>query len=133
MSRRLYHPEREQISLPAVLDALSDPTRLAIALYLDRVGESVCGNLTPWASKTSLSYHFAKLREAGVTRARIQGTYRFTSLRWDDLDARFPGLLRQLLDAAKQDPAIAALEDLVQHEGAPPKPPKQKRGSSRAA
>ncbi|HEX6958023.1 MAG TPA: helix-turn-helix transcriptional regulator [Ferrovibrio sp.] len=132
MSRPLYHPERDQISLPAVLDAMSDPTRLAIVLYLDRVGESVCGALTPWASKTSLSYHFARLREAGITQSRIEGTYRRISLRRDDLEARFPGLLPQLIDAAKQDPAIAALEDMVAHQDGPAAEPRRKAARPRA-
>jgi hypothetical protein len=33
------------------------------------------------------------LREAGVIRQRDEGTRRLNSLRRDDLDARFPGLL----------------------------------------
>lgn len=133
MTRRLYHPDRDQISLPAVLDALSDPTRLAIVLYLDETGESVCRNLAPWASKTSLSYHFARLREAGVTRARLQGTYRFTSLRRDDLDARFPGLLDHLIDAARKDPAIAALPALITDHDAPAAPPPAGKAKKPAA
>lgn len=107
--RRLYHPEREQIMLPAVLDALSDPTRLAIAVHLAQSGESACGDYTGWASKTNLSYHLAKLREAGVIRSRISGTYRLASLRGDDLDARFPGLLKQILATAARDPVIAQM------------------------
>jgi DNA-binding transcriptional ArsR family regulator len=130
MTRRLYHPDRDQISLPAVLDALSDPTRLAIVLYLDGAGESVCRNLAPWASKTSLSYHFARLREAGVTRARLEGTFRFTSLRRDDLDVRFPGLLDHLIEAARNDPAIAALPEMIaQHDD--DRPPAKKKPTAK--
>jgi hypothetical protein len=39
------------------------------------------------------SYHLRLLREAGVTRTQAVGTQRFISLRRDDLDARFPGLV----------------------------------------
>jgi len=116
MTRRLYHPDREQIALPAVLDALSDPTRLAVALHLAEVKESACGDYTGWASKTNLSYHLGKLREAGVTRSRIEGTYRLVSLRWDDLNARFPGLLKQILDTAKRDPLISDMLALLDHD-----------------
>src|SRR3546814_13474504 len=119
MTSPLYHPDRDQISLPAVLDALSDPTRLAIVLHLDRTGESVCRNLAPWASKTSLSYHFARLREAGVTRARLEATFRHTSLRRDDLDARFPGLLDHLIAAPLQVPAFSPLPPLIPHPSSP--------------
>jgi hypothetical protein len=38
--------------------------------------------------------------EAGVTNTRVDGTRRYVSLRRDDLDARFPGLLDALLAAA---------------------------------
>lgn len=101
------HPTRDQIALPAVLEALSDPTRLAIALQLaqsrDMDAETMCGEFLCYGSKTNLSYHFAKLRKAGLTRVRVAGTRRFISLRWDDMDARFPGLLASLLGAAKRD------------------------------
>lgn len=42
------------------------------------------------------SYHLRLLREAGVTRTRAEGTVRLVSLRRDDLDMRFPGLLNVL-------------------------------------
>ena len=99
------HPTREQITLPGVLEALSDPTRLAIALMLAerRDAETVCGDFLDFGSKTNLSYHLAKMREAGVTRVRVEGTRRHISIRWDDLDARFPGLIDWLLNSAKRE------------------------------
>jgi DNA-binding transcriptional ArsR family regulator len=51
--------------------------------------------------KSSVSYHFKVLREAGVTRTRVEGTQRFISLRRDDLEMRFPGLLDAVLRAAE--------------------------------
>ena len=39
------------------------------------------------------SYHLRLLREAGVTRTRADGTLRLISLRREDLEARFPGLV----------------------------------------
>ena len=38
-----------------------------------------------------------------VRTFRVAGTRRFISLRWDDMDARFPGLLASLLGAAKRE------------------------------
>jgi len=99
--RKFPHPGREQIELPNVLDALSDPTRLAIVTQIANEGEMRCGTFLDLASKTSLSYHFAKLREAGVTRTRVEGTSHFMTLRREDLDRRFPGLLDSILSAAK--------------------------------
>jgi hypothetical protein len=40
------------------------------------------------------------LREAGLIHQRAEGTTRVNTLRRDDLDARFPGVLGTILDAA---------------------------------
>jgi hypothetical protein len=40
------------------------------------------------------------LREAGVIHQRQEGTARLNTLRRDDLEARFPGLLTTILQAA---------------------------------
>jgi hypothetical protein len=39
------------------------------------------------------------MREAGITRTRAEGTTRYISLRRDDLEARFPGLVDVLLSS----------------------------------
>ena len=104
MSYLLPHPPSDQIELAAVLEALSDPTRLGIVINLaDRKTEweARCGEFSHLGSKTNLTYHFAKLRAAGVTHARAEGTSRFISLRREDLDARFPGLLDTVIKAAR--------------------------------
>ncbi|TIW56401.1 MAG: helix-turn-helix transcriptional regulator [Mesorhizobium sp.] len=97
----LPHPTADQISLPIVLAVLGDPTRLSIVRYLARK-EGVpmnCSKFLDLASKTNLSYHLAKLREAGVTRSEAVGTSRLITLRRDDLDKRFPGLLDSVIAA----------------------------------
>ena len=91
----LSHPPADQISLPNVLAVLGDQTRLAIVRNLAR-NEGMpmnCAQFLEFGSKTNLSYHLAKLREAGVTRTEVSGTHRMITLRRDDLDRRFPGLL----------------------------------------
>jgi DNA-binding transcriptional ArsR family regulator len=106
----LPHPTADQIALPNVLAVLGDPTRLAIVAELARNagGPMNCGSfLDLCSSKTNLSYHLAKLREAGVTRTEVAGTSRFTSLRREDLDRRFPGLLDSVLAAAQGNAAAA--------------------------
>jgi DNA-binding transcriptional ArsR family regulator len=100
--RTVYHPEKHQIELAAVLGALSDPTRLRIIAFLSTLPEANCGAFGDHASKTNLSYHLQRLREAGVTRTRLDGTQRIISLRCDDLDERFPGLLDSILAGARQ-------------------------------
>jgi DNA-binding transcriptional ArsR family regulator len=48
------------------------------------------------------------LREAGLTQTRAQGTHRYVSLRREELDARFPGLLDAVLSAAERDAEAGA-------------------------
>ena len=43
------------------------------------------------------------LREAGLTHTRAEGTHRYVSLRREDVDARFPGLLGAVLAAAERE------------------------------
>ena len=107
----LPHPATDQISLPIVLAVLGDPTRLAIVRYLaSKEGVPLnCSKFLDLASKTNLSYHLAKLREAGVTRSEAVGTSRLITLRRDDLDRRFPGLLDSVIAAAGTDPALPAV------------------------
>lgn len=98
--RNLHHPEREQLDLPAVLYALSDPTRLEIVRKLAGEGERACGTFGLPATKATLSHHFKVLREAGLIQTRVEGVHRYNSLRKPDLDARFPGLLKAVLKAS---------------------------------
>lgn len=107
----LPHPNADQISLPIVLAVLGDPTRLAIVRFLaSKEGVPMnCGRFLDLASKTNLSYHLAKLREAGITRTEAVGTSRLITLRRDDLDRRFPGLLDSVIAAADGDPALPAV------------------------
>ncbi|BCP56001.1 hypothetical protein K32_46180 [Kaistia sp. 32K] len=101
MAKDLFHPLTEQIDLSAVLEALSDPIRRDVVQHLMKVGEDSCGATSALSglSKTNMTYHYARLREAGVTRARIDGAKRIISVRYDDLEARFPGLLPAILGA----------------------------------
>ena len=78
--------------------ALSDTVRVAIVLELSARGESTCGSFELGVSKATRSHHFKVLREAGLTRTRAEGTHRYVSLRRDEVDERFPGLLGAVLD-----------------------------------
>lgn len=108
----LPHPDADQITLPNVLTALGDETRLAIIGHLSRcegIGMT-CGQFTDLASKTSITYHVGKLREAGVVNVTPEGTRRRITLRRIDLDARFPGFLDSII-ASTGDLHIDGLED----------------------
>ena len=99
--RNPCQPDREDIELADVLYALSDPVRLQIVRELAQRRETCCGGLGVPMPKSSVSYHFKVLRQAGLTRTRVEGTQRFISLRRDDLERRFPGLLDAVLRAAE--------------------------------
>jgi DNA-binding transcriptional ArsR family regulator len=96
----LHHPNTEELELPTVLHALSDPQRLRIVRKLSANPEPrQCGAFDVNVSKSTCTHHFRVLREAGVIEQQQQGTARLNSLRRDDLDARFPGLLEAVLQA----------------------------------
>lgn len=89
----LTHPDRDALTLTGILFALSDPLRLAIIANLANGAEMPCTTFALPVSKSTQSWHFRTLREAGLIRQRDDGTRRMNSLRRDDIDARFPGLL----------------------------------------
>src|SRR4051794_13302647 len=96
-------PATEQLTLAAVMAALSDPVRVAIVRELAARGESTCGTFELGVSKATRSHHFKVLREAGLTLTRAEGTHRYVTLRREDVDARFPGLLGAVLSAAEAE------------------------------
>jgi DNA-binding transcriptional ArsR family regulator len=97
----LYHPRLEDVGLANVLRALSDPVRLEIVRVLAGLEEAQCSSLNVAVSKSTMSHHFKVLREAGVTQTRANGTQRLISLRRNELEEHFPGLLDSVLQAAK--------------------------------
>lgn len=97
----LYHPARGDIALTDVLHALSDPIRLELVRTLNECrGERTCGSFSLPIAKSTATHHWRVLREAGVVSAREEGTHKYHSLRRDDLDCRFPGLLDSILSSA---------------------------------
>ena len=96
-----HNPTRDELRLEDVLHALSDPVRLQIVRMLDQAPDGLaCGQIPLPVGKSTASHHFKVLREAGVAQVRDEGTRRYHSLRRDDLDVRFPGLLDTVLQAA---------------------------------
>ena len=97
--REPHHPSSTELDLSSVLHALSDPARLAIVRHLASEGECSCGHFELGISKATLSHHFRVLREAGLLHSRPDGRKRYLTLRSDDLEARFPGLLEAVLSS----------------------------------
>ena len=96
----LEHPDRDELQLVDVLQALADPVRLELIRILDDAdGALSCGEIPLSVSKSTGSHHLRVLREAGVIRGEVDGTRRYYTLRRDDLKARFPGLLASVITA----------------------------------
>jgi DNA-binding transcriptional ArsR family regulator len=108
MKLLLVHPACEDLSLPAILYALGDPLRLRIVARLAMGNESdeklVCQDFLVGevVAKSTLSFHLKVLREAGLIRMVPQGRRVLVSLRREDLETRFPGLLEAILSAYQQ-------------------------------
>ncbi|MGW0485449.1 ArsR/SmtB family transcription factor [Nonomuraea sp. NPDC003214] len=97
--RLLPHPATDDIQLTEVLRALSDPIRLEIVARLAAYGEMTCtvAGDSLGVHKSTASHHYRTLREAGLVLTKQEGRLKYMSLRRDDLEARFPGLLDSVL------------------------------------
>ncbi len=93
-------PGHARLDLSLVLDALSDATRRRIVLQLAEK-DFCCGSFEALGAKTKLTYHFNRLREAGVISSTKEGRYRILKLQAGALEASFPGLLAAVLRGAK--------------------------------
>ncbi len=97
------HPDRELIRIENVLAALGNPLRLTVVRVLAGGGEHACSAVLSGIPKSTLTHHWRVLRDSGVIWQRPFGRENLLSLRREDLDARFPGLLDALLGAVKND------------------------------
>ena len=90
----LEGPSVEELDLVEVLQALGDPVRLQIVRLLDQADDPVaCHEMGLPVAKSTGSHHLKVLREAGIVTAQVDGTRKYHTLRREDLEARFPGLL----------------------------------------
>ena len=88
-------------ALEEVLAALSDPMRMRIVRTLAAEPDGrPCGTFGLPVTKSTASHHFKVLREAGLIEQEHRGRTRHTTLRRDDLERRFPGLLDLVLRSA---------------------------------
>jgi DNA-binding transcriptional ArsR family regulator len=92
---KIPHPAAESLDLATIMRTLGDPSRLEIVRLLGDGEARICNEIAKDVGlpNSTCSYHLRLLREAGITRARAAGTQRLISLRRDDLETRFPGLV----------------------------------------
>ncbi len=103
--KNLNHPPKEDISLLAVLYALSEPLRFSIVEQLANGEELTCGAFKlPFSKgKSTMTHHFKVLRDSGLIYTRVDGREHYTSLRRRDIEERFPNLLDTLIAAFKSE------------------------------
>jgi DNA-binding transcriptional ArsR family regulator len=96
--RPLVHPAIEEVTVEAILHALSDPVRVAI--FAEIVGQECtqkCSSFVPVGGeaipKSTLSQHFRILREAGLIRGERRGVEMHNVSRYVEVDQMYPGLL----------------------------------------
>jgi DNA-binding transcriptional ArsR family regulator len=102
--RPLFHPSIEDVTVEGILYALSDPVR--VAMYADIVAQECpqnCSNFLTIGNraipKSTLSQHFKILREAGLIRSERHGVEMNNISRCTELEQRFPGLIRAIVNA----------------------------------
>jgi DNA-binding transcriptional ArsR family regulator len=102
--RPLFHPSIEDVTVEGILHALSDPVRVAI--YANIVAQECSQNCSTFLTvndktipKSTLSQHFRSLREAGLIRGEWRGVEMHNASRCAEIEERFPGLLRAIVNA----------------------------------
>lgn len=82
-----------------IFRALADETRIQIVRVLKQKGKELsCSEIGEFIDipKSTVSYHFKILREAGLTITRKESLNRFVSLRLETFRAYLPGFLETL-------------------------------------
>lgn len=102
--RPLFHPSIEEITVEGILHALSDPVRVHIfAEIADATKAQTCSTFLEVSEKpvpkSTLSQHFKALREAGLIRSERKGVEMHNTSRCGEVDERFPGLIRAIINA----------------------------------
>jgi DNA-binding transcriptional ArsR family regulator len=102
--RPLHHPEVKDVTVEAILHALSDPVRVSI--YAEIVGQDCSQNCSSFLRvgkkdipKSTLSQHFRILREAGLIHSERRGVEMHTTSRCAEVETRFPGLIMAIANA----------------------------------
>lgn len=102
--RPLFHPDVEDVTVEAILHALSEPVRVAILTEI--VGQECPQSCSAFLHlqekpipKSTLSQHFKILREAGLIRGERRGVEMHNTSRCAEVDQRYPGLLASIVKA----------------------------------
>jgi DNA-binding transcriptional ArsR family regulator len=126
--RPLFHPSIENVTVEAILHALSDPVRVAI--FADIAGQDCSQNCSNFLNvsekaipKSTLSQHFKALREAGLIRGERRGVEMHNMSRCGEIEERFPGLIVAIVNAHK----VQLEEKARSSRGSKRRPPKRSK------
>jgi DNA-binding transcriptional ArsR family regulator len=107
----LAHPHIDDVTVEGILHAFSSPVRIQI--YADLVASecpqccsaylSIKGKALP---KSTLSQHFAVMREAGLIYSERCGNELHNRSRCDELDDRFGTMIEGILDTYLEQNAV---------------------------
>jgi DNA-binding transcriptional ArsR family regulator len=95
-------PAIEELDPGALFAALADPLRRRVVVELargervDSRGERSCASFELPVAKSTRTYHWRVLREGGLIRQRDVGNGTFVRLRREELEQRFPGLVKAI-------------------------------------
>lgn len=111
-ARPLRHPDIESVTVADVLHALADPVRLAIVCELLGAEDGMncvetMSRIDVSLPKSTCSQHFQILRGAGLVRCERRGVELSNRLRLQELEGRFPGLLKAIVNAYRKEKAAA--------------------------
>lgn len=84
------------VSLETIMKALGDPVRMSAVRQLLQVSgeEKACGTFDYQVTKATFSHHLKILEEAGVIQRREEGTRKMISIKSEELQKKFPGLIK---------------------------------------
>ncbi len=102
--RPLFHPSPEDVTVEAILHALSDPVRAQIFAGVASADcAQICSSFADVGDrpvpKSTLSQHFKVLREAGLIRSERKGVELHNTSRCQEIGSRFGPLLNAVLGA----------------------------------
>lgn len=98
MARNISHPSIKEVTIDGILYALSDPIRRNIVAKLAGCESMSCSKSCSMdLSPSTISFHHKLLRENGLIRSEKKGVEVINTLRKDEIDKKFPGLMDSIL------------------------------------
>ena len=97
MARAFVHPSPKDFKIDSILYALSDPARREIVVKLLKRGGMSCTGTCSDMAPSTISFHHKILRESGLIRSEKIGVEVINTVRSEELEKKFPGLLDSIL------------------------------------